>query len=122
MSTFKASKNLGLETFFVNISENTWSLEFEDGKIMNASNVEHVKDAARVISQYCDIIGVRSFASLNNNFYVNKRWLGGTLTNWNTISHSIKRLEEIELFLKDNLGFFLFSIEDYAPVNNLVTM
>ena len=39
---------------------------------------------------------------LNNNFYVNKRWLGGTLTNWKTISNSIKRLEEIELFLKDN--------------------
>ena len=38
----------------------------------------------------------------NNNFYVNKRWLGGTLTNWKTISNSIKRLEEIELFLKDN--------------------
>ena len=45
---------------------------------------------------------VLELASLNNNFYVNKRWLGGTLTNWNTISHSIKRLEEIELFLKDN--------------------
>ena len=41
-------------------------------------------------------------AALNNNFYVNKRWLGGTLTNWKTISNSIKRLEEIELFLKDN--------------------
>ena len=66
MSTFKASKNLGLETFFINISKNTWSLEFEDGKIMNSSNVEHVKDAARVISQYCDIIGVRSFASLKD--------------------------------------------------------
>ena len=39
---------------------------------------------------------------LNNNFYVNKRWLGGTLTNWKTISNSIKRLEEIESFLKDN--------------------
>ena len=39
---------------------------------------------------------------LNNNFYVNKRWLGGTLTNWQTISNSIKRLDEIELFLKDN--------------------
>ena len=33
---------------------------------------------------------------------VNKRWLGGTLTNWKTISNSIKRLEEIEFFLKDN--------------------
>ena len=45
---------------------------------------------------------VRELAALNNNFYVNKRWLGGTLTNWKTISNSIKRLEEIELFLKDN--------------------
>jgi len=45
---------------------------------------------------------VRELATLNNNFYVNKRWLGGTLTNWKTISNSIKRLDEIELFLKDN--------------------
>ena len=45
---------------------------------------------------------VKELAMLNNNYYVNKRWLGGTLTNWKTISNSIKRLEEIELFLKDN--------------------
>ena len=45
---------------------------------------------------------VKELAILNNNFYVNKRWLGGTLTNWKTISNSINRLEEIELFLKDN--------------------
>ena len=45
---------------------------------------------------------VKEIAMLNNNFYVNKRWLGGTLTNWKTISNSIKRLDEIELFLKDN--------------------
>jgi len=29
-------------------------------------------------------------------FYVNQRWLGGMLTNWKTISSSIKRLKEIE--------------------------
>ena len=45
---------------------------------------------------------VKDLASLNNDFYVNKRWLGGTLTNWSTISNSIKRLEEIESFLIDN--------------------
>ncbi len=45
---------------------------------------------------------VKELAMLDNNFYVNKRWLGGTLTNWKTISNSIKRLEEVELFLKDN--------------------
>ena len=42
---------------------------------------------------------VKELAETNNNFYVNKRWLGGTLTNWKTISNSIKRLEEIESFL-----------------------
>ncbi len=29
-------------------------------------------------------------------YYVNHRWLGGTLTNWQTISNSIKRLRMIE--------------------------
>ena len=29
-------------------------------------------------------------------YYVNHRWLGGMLTNWRTISHSIKRLKELE--------------------------
>ena len=32
-------------------------------------------------------------------YYVNSRWLGGTLTNWKTISHSIARLKEIEEML-----------------------
>ena len=44
---------------------------------------------------------VKELAIINNNFYVNKRWLGGTLTNWSTISNSIKRLEEVEVFLSD---------------------
>ena len=29
-------------------------------------------------------------------FYVNHRWLGGMLTNWETVSQSIKRLKELE--------------------------
>lgn len=39
-------------------------------------------------------------------YYINHRWLGGTLTNWKTISHSIKRLREAEEILgKDDAGF-----------------
>src|SRR4051794_4208297 len=34
-------------------------------------------------------------------YYVNHRWLGGMLTNWKTISHSIKRLRELETQLAD---------------------
>ena len=35
-------------------------------------------------------------------YFVNKRWLGGTLTNWKTISNSINKLEELEIILNDN--------------------
>ena len=34
-------------------------------------------------------------------YYVNHRWLGGMLTNWKTISHSIKRLKELDEQLSD---------------------
>ena len=44
---------------------------------------------------------VKELASLNNDFYVNKRWLGGTLTNWKTISNSINRLNTLESDLND---------------------
>ena len=38
-------------------------------------------------------------------YYVNHRWLGGMLTNWKTISHSIKRLRDIENRLaEENVG------------------
>src|SRR3954453_9578232 len=35
-------------------------------------------------------------------YYVNSRWLGGTLTNWKTISQSIKRLRNLEEMLSSN--------------------
>ena len=47
---------------------------------------------------------VKEIATVNDNFYVNKRWLGGTLTNWNTISNSIKRFEEIDSFINDDIS------------------
>ena len=47
---------------------------------------------------------VKEIATINDNFYVNKRWLGGTLTNWNTISQSIKRFEEIDSFINDDIS------------------
>ena len=44
---------------------------------------------------------VKELAEISNNFYVNKRWLGGTLTNWKTISNSINRLTDLEENLND---------------------
>ena len=37
-------------------------------------------------------------------YYVNHRWLGGTLTNWRTISQSIQRLRELEAVLEGEGG------------------
>lgn len=38
-------------------------------------------------------------------YYINHRWLGGTLTNWKTISHSIRRLRQLEDMLsQEHLG------------------
>lgn len=39
---------------------------------------------------------IKESASLCGQFYVNHRWLGGMLTNWKTISQSIKRLRELQ--------------------------
>ncbi len=39
---------------------------------------------------------VKEYAERCGQYYVNHRWLGGTLTNWKTVSHSIKRLKELE--------------------------
>ena len=44
---------------------------------------------------------VKLLAESSNNYFVNKRWLGGTLTNWKTISNSIKRLNELENIIND---------------------
>ena len=44
---------------------------------------------------------VENIALETQQFFICKRWLGGTLTNWKTISNSIKKLEDLELLLSD---------------------
>ena len=49
---------------------------------------------------------VSELAKQTGQFYVNYRWLGGMLTNWNTIQNSIKRLKKLDDQLsKENIGF-----------------
>ncbi|MDO9260795.1 MAG: N-acetylornithine carbamoyltransferase [Flavobacteriaceae bacterium] len=66
LSTQKAAMNLGMNVMVMNIDKEGWALEMDDGAIMNGTNVEHVKDAAAVIGQYCDVVGIRCFPSLQN--------------------------------------------------------
>ena len=78
--------NLALEKIFQTIKNN--------GKILFISTK---KQASEAISE---------LAKDTNQYYVNYRWLGGMLTNWGTISNSIKKLEKINLDLvSENRGF-----------------
>lgn len=66
LSTQKAAQNLGLHTMVMNFSQESWALEFEDGTKMSGLRSEHVREAAAVVSQYCDMIAIRAFASLSD--------------------------------------------------------
>jgi len=66
LSTQKAALNLGMNPIVMNFGNEGWTLEFGDGIVMNEGKAEHVKEAAQVISQYCDIIAIRAFASLKD--------------------------------------------------------
>ena len=65
LSTEKAAKNLGMQVMVLHVSD-AWELEFEEGVVMNLNKAEHVKEAAKVISQYADIIALRAFPTLEN--------------------------------------------------------
>ncbi|WP_222981809.1 acetylornithine carbamoyltransferase [Flagellimonas meishanensis] len=66
LSTQKAAMNLGMEVMVMNFGSEGWSLEFGDGTVMNQGTSEHIKEAAQVVSQYCDIVAVRAFAKLED--------------------------------------------------------
>ena len=54
------------------------------GKIMLVATNHQAKDIVKDAAERC------------GQFYVNNRWLGGMLTNWSTVSQSIRRLKKME--------------------------
>ncbi len=62
LSTQKAALNLGMNVIVLDINNDGWKLETESGVIMDGDKPEHIREAVPVMGQYCDIIGVRSFA------------------------------------------------------------
>ena len=78
--------NVALEKIFQTINSN--------GKILFISTKKQASEA------------ISDLAKNTDQYYVNYRWLGGMLTNWGTISNSIKKLEKINLDLvSENRGF-----------------
>lgn len=64
ISSQKAAQNLGMNTIVLNIGQDSWKLESELGVVMDGDKSEHLREAIPVMCSYCDIIGVRSFATL----------------------------------------------------------
>ncbi len=77
---------IALEKVYKTISDN--------GKILFISTKKQASEA------------VADLAKSTDQYYVNYRWLGGMLTNWGTISNSIKKLQKINQNLaSENRGF-----------------
>lgn len=66
LSSQKAAYNLGMNPIVLNIGQDSWKLETEMGVIMDGDKSEHLREAIPVMTSYCDIIGVRSFAGLQD--------------------------------------------------------
>ncbi|MCQ2246972.1 MAG: acetylornithine carbamoyltransferase [Bacteroidaceae bacterium] len=62
LSTQKAARNLGMDVIVLDVNQGAWKLETERGVIMDGDKSEHLLEAIPVMANYCDIIGVRSFA------------------------------------------------------------
>ncbi|MDR0832895.1 MAG: acetylornithine carbamoyltransferase [Candidatus Symbiothrix sp.] len=66
LSTQKAGMNLGMNTMVLDVNQGAWKLETERGVIMDGDKSEHLLEAIPVMGCYCDIIGVRAFATFEN--------------------------------------------------------
>ena len=66
LSTQKAALNLGMNVIVLDVNQGAWKLETEHGVIMDGDKPEHLLEAIPVMGSYCDVIGVRAFAGLQN--------------------------------------------------------
>lgn len=66
MSTQKAAANLGMNVMVMNMTSDGWALETKDGVVMDGNTAEHIREAAAVMGEYCDILGLRSFPGLKD--------------------------------------------------------
>lgn len=102
---------LGGHAVVLSPSGGMWPLEFEDGAVMDGDAEEHVKEAAKVLSRYCDLIGIRSFPKFQNweedrkDLILNSftRYSDVPVINMETIVHPCQELAHV-MALQEQLG------------------
>jgi len=113
LSTQKAALNLGMNVIVLDINQGAWKLETERGVIMDGDKSEHILEAIPVMASYCDIIGVRSFARLEDKTFDYNE----TILN-QFIEYSGKPVFSMEAATRHPLQSFadLITIEEYKKV------
>ncbi len=57
----------------LNVGDNTWNLEYRDDVVMDGGSVEHIREAARVMSRYVQALAIRAFPKYTESWESNRR-------------------------------------------------
>ena len=102
---------LGGHAIVLQPGKDAWPIEFELGNVMDGNAEEHVKEVARVLSRYCDIIAVRAFpkfedwAADREDIVINAfaKYASVPVINMETIVHPCQELAMM-MTLQEKLG------------------
>lgn len=103
--------HLGAHAVVLQPGKDAWPIEFTDGVIMDGEAEEHVREAAAVLSRYCDLIAVRAFPKFvdweqdRQDIVLNGFAAHATVPviNMETITHPCQELAHI-MALQDRVG------------------
>ncbi len=102
---------MGAHAVILEPGKGAWGIAFDDGVVMDGSEEEHVQEAAGVLSQYCDLIGLRCFPKFEN-WAVDRqdsvihqfaKYATVPVINMETITHPCQELAHI-MALRERLG------------------
>lgn len=105
------ANQLGAHAVVLEPGGGSWEMAFGDGEVMDGSAEEHAKEAARVLSRYCDIIAVRAFPKFKD-WSVDRRDLvlaafathaTVPVINMETITHPCQELAHL-MALREHFG------------------
>jgi len=105
------AQQLGGHAVVLSPSGGMWPLEFEDGVVMDGDAEEHVKEAAKVLSRYCDMIGIRAFPKFQDWEEDRKdkilnafgKYADVPVINMETITHPCQEMAHV-MALQERLG------------------
>ena len=105
------ARQMGGHAVVLNADGSVWPMEMTDGVVMDGDAEEHVREGARVLSRYCDLIGVRAFPkfkdwSIDREDRVIKAFAAHAdvpVINMETIVHPCQELA-LMMALQDKLG------------------